>query len=180
MSVEIQNYLIPYRCTNKQPYNVFGDSGVNIAHFGPESRTGADQARSPCQINFRKSGLGEGPGRAGPEIAGPSHPYITTSLFSLSHCPCPIALSPMPAPLSLTPCPFALVPIPLPLCSYMYALSLYALAHMSFLLCPFPYVLNPMPLPSPLNRFFLYGNRENSFPHFPLCPCAYALLPMPL
>ena len=124
MSVEIQNYLIPYRCTNKHPYNVLGDSGVNIAHFGPESRTGADHARSPCQINFRKSGLGEGPEWAG----------NCWSFSSLHHH-------------------FALffIPLPLPNCPFSYAR---ALSPMPVPLSPYLYALIPMPLPSLLNRFF--------------------------
>ena len=183
MSVEIQNYLIPYRCTNKQPYNVFGDSGVNIAHFGPESRTGADQARSPCQINFRKSGLGEGPGRAGNcwSFSSLHHHFALFFIpLPLPNCPFSYARAFVPNPMPLCPCPYTLAPMLLHVCPCPYALALYALAHMSFLLCPFPYALNPMPLPSPLNRFLRYGNRENSFPHLPLCPCTYALLPMPL
>ena len=144
MSVEIQNYLIPCTCTNKQPYNVFlGFLGKYRSFWSGISDPGPQSISDQFPKIWFRSGQKVW---TVPKMAGPSHPYITTSLFSLSHCPCPIALSPMPAPLSLTPCPFALVPIPLPLCSYMYALAPMPLLSMPLPICPFSYVLSPMRL----------------------------------
>ena len=109
MSVEIQNYLIPYTCTNKQPYNVFlGFWGKYRSFWSGIS----DPALQSISDQFPKIWFRSGQKVwTGPKMAGPSHPYITTSLFSLS-------ITQLPVPLFICLYPYALNPMSFSLCLF--------------------------------------------------------------
>ena len=109
MLVEIQNYLIPYTCTNKQPYNVFlGFWGKYRSFWSGISDPGPQSISDQFPKIWFRSGQKVW---TGPKMAGPSHPYITTSLFSLS-------ITQLPVPLFLCLYPYALNPMSFSLCLF--------------------------------------------------------------